>query len=235
MQSVISLGMNPMFLSTPSQSMLGTNQSALLTVPGQTQPVAGSQVLLMVPPPASQGFTQVGTSQLQTASFLVPGQQLKQQGLLNPARNQCLGSNSQALSSGQTAEKASNSISSTTKGEKSSPTLIYNLDTSTLPPEEQLKKFINSKTAPKDIAYYVVINKGQKTEVTFYIEPDKKGKSKPKQPEQTGTFNLLRSIFFLTLAKWGWFGPYHESPCQKIKKKIATTVSHEEVASYLHS
>lgn len=187
MQSVITQGMNSMFLPTPSQTILGTNQSVLLNVPGQTQPVAGSQMLLMVPPPASQGSAQLGTSQPQTASFLVSGQQPKQQSLLNPERNQCFGSNSKTHG-GQTAEKASNPVSSTTKGEKSSPTLIYSLDTSTLPPEEQLKKFITSKTAPKDMAYYVVVNKGQKTEVTFFIEPDKKGKSKPKKPEQTGMF-----------------------------------------------
>ncbi|WAR01543.1 FANCJ-like protein [Mya arenaria] len=56
-----------------------------------------------------------------------------------------------------------------------------NTDPSDLPVEEQLKLFLNSGSAPKGHAYYVVANKGTPSESTFLIEPDKKGKSKKGQ------------------------------------------------------
>ncbi|XP_052802476.1 Fanconi anemia group J protein homolog isoform X2 [Mya arenaria] len=68
-----------------------------------------------------------------------------------------------------------------TDAESKQPTLVYQLDPSDLPVEEQLKLFLNSGSAPKGHAYYVVANKGTPSESTFLIEPDKKGKSKKGQ------------------------------------------------------
>lgn len=55
--------------------------------------------------------------------------------------------------------------------------MVFTLGSSTLPVEEQLKKFVSSAMAPRNRAYYVVVNKGEKNERAFFIEPNKKGKS----------------------------------------------------------
>lgn len=68
-------------------------------------------------------------------------------------------------------------IENETKEDKKSE-MVFMLGSCTLPVEEQLKKFVNSAQAPRNKAYYVVVNKGEKNEKAFFIEPNKKGKSK---------------------------------------------------------
>ncbi|XP_060585368.1 uncharacterized protein LOC132741255 [Ruditapes philippinarum] len=65
--------------------------------------------------------------------------------------------------------------------------IVFTLGSSTLSAEEQLKKFVSSSQASRNQAYYVVVNKGEKNERAFLIEPNKKGKSKPNTKRKIKT------------------------------------------------
>ncbi|XP_060577445.1 uncharacterized protein LOC132734673, partial [Ruditapes philippinarum] len=65
--------------------------------------------------------------------------------------------------------------------------IVFTLGSSTLSAEEQLKKFVSSSQASRNQAYYVVVNKGETNERAFFIEPNKKGKSKPNTEKKIKT------------------------------------------------
>jgi len=156
--------------SSNQSLVLGTNQGQqiLLTLP---QHVQGTNSLQMIVPPASVPGTNprsLLTTQVLQGASQIPIQQ-------------------QGNQSTEKGNNSGNSKSYTEKGDNSeSKKLIFNLTPSSLPPEEQLKKFISSKQAPRDREYYIIANKGLPSEMTFFIEPKKKGKRKPKDTQDTG-------------------------------------------------
>ena len=98
------------------------------------------------------------------------------------------------------ADKTNSTVDVKTKSaakEEGKADKVFTLSSSTMSAEEQLKKFVSSSDAPRNQAYYVVVNKGQTTERAFFIEPNKKGKSKPKTEKMADSGKYSKIALFL--------------------------------------
>jgi hypothetical protein len=143
---------------------------------------AGQQVVLNMP----------GTSQHQTVLLTMP--QLPVQGTNLPQSATIPGTSLKSdLRGGNQLNKtnSTNGIKSenVSKEEKKAD-IVFTLGSSTLSAEEQLEKFVSSSQAPRNQAYYVVVNKGETNERAFFIEPNKKGKSKPNMEKKIEAGNM---------------------------------------------
>ena len=165
----------------------------LVTSPLITQ----QQQIQTIVPTVNQGFSSQGLSQLFTPSPLEMPTNNGQQNDVKPQNLQpCNGKPESKASNSdhKNDSKGSHSESSNAGSDDGKPNKVYQLTPNSLPPEEQLKAFLSSKLCPKDHAYYVVVNKGQKDEATFLIEPNKKGKSKQSKSKDEG-WRLLSDFF----------------------------------------
>ncbi|XP_060580920.1 Fanconi anemia group J protein homolog [Ruditapes philippinarum] len=154
-----------------------SNQQMPAQMPSMVPPIvpltqaAGQQVVLNMP----------GTNQHQTILLTMP--QLPVQGTNLPQSAAIPGTSLKSDFRGGNQLDKTNSTDgikaeNVSKAEKKAD-IVFTLGSSTLSAEEQLKKFVSSSQAPRNQAYYVVVNKGETDERAFFIEPNKKGKSKP--------------------------------------------------------
>ncbi|XP_060598706.1 uncharacterized protein LOC132752402 [Ruditapes philippinarum] len=163
------------FLIEPNKH--GGNQQMPAQMPSMVPPIvpltqaAGQQVVLNMP----------GTSQHQTILLTMP--QLPVQGTNLPQSATIPGTSLKSDFRGGNQLDKTNSTdgikSENVSKEEKKADIVFTLGSSTLSAEEQLKKFVSSSQAPRNQAYYVVVNKGETNERAFFIEPNKKGKSKP--------------------------------------------------------
>lgn len=150
----------------PPSMLTGQPVCLNMSMPGTSHQ---QEVLLTVPPMVVQG-----TSLLQNQLFTQPQGTNQQNGIAKGLNQSGKGDNS----SGEKNEHAST--------EEKNVEMVFSLGSSSLPAEEQLRRFVNCGEAPRNKAYYLVVNQGEATERAFFIEPTKKGKSKPdteKKPD----------------------------------------------------
>ncbi|XP_060558497.1 Fanconi anemia group J protein homolog [Ruditapes philippinarum] len=176
------------FLIEPNKH--GGNQQMPAQMPSMVPPI--------VPLTQATGQQQVvlnmpGTNQHQTILLTMP--QLPVQGTNLPQSAPIPGTSLKSDFRGGNQLDRTNSTdgikSENVSKEEKKADIVFTLGSSTLSAEEQLKKFVSSNQAPRNQAYYVVVNKGETNERAFFIEPNKKGKSKPNTEKKIEAGNYM--------------------------------------------
>ncbi|XP_053375442.1 Fanconi anemia group J protein homolog [Mercenaria mercenaria] len=167
--------------SNPTQTKVPFTMSQMsdTSLPGSSQQ---HKIVFNIPPQ----LPVQGTSLLQNQILLSPSQAALQGTSLNP---DIKGGNQQSSLNFPVGEKKEN----VPKEEKKTD-MVFTLGSSSLSAEEQLKRFVSSSQAPRNQAYYVVVNNGEANERAFFIEPNKKAKPKPGSERKTETEKTDSSV-----------------------------------------